>query len=401
MTVNRSKLITAIVCASLAVMLSMGIRSSFGLFLKPMSETLGTGREVFSLGSAISNLMFGLPIIGIMADRFGARMVIILGSLTYVIGLWMMANVLSAFGLYISFGVLVGFGLSATTYVVVLGSVGQLVPPERRSQTFGIITALGSSGMFVMPPIAQILLDNFGWQSALLVLAIFAALPLFLAFGLPGKPGERIDAAQTTEVEEPFIQVMNKARQNGSYWLLIAGFFVCGFHVAFIGTHLPAYLEDQGILNIGGAVLSLVGVFNMVGSYLFGWLGDRYRKKYLLSFLYFARAVVIAIFITLPITATSALVFGAAIGFLWLATVPLTSGAIAQIFGSRYLSTLYGFVFFSHQIGAFIGVWYGGRVFDETGSYNVIWYAAIALGIFAALVHLPITEKPRLEAQPV
>lgn len=392
---NRKFVVIAVLSASLAVMLSTGIRSSFGLFLAPITQALGTGREELSLAFAISNLVYGLPLIGFLSDRIGPRWVVIAGALLYAVGLVLLTLVTSTGGLIVSLGLLVGIALSATTYVVVLGAVGQLVPESQQSRVFGMITAMGSAGMFVVPPLAQLLLDNFGWQGALYVLAGVAGLVAVMAFGLPGQAGTQLHGAQQPHVDEPFLKLLNRARGHRGYLLLTTGFFVCGFHVAFISTHLPAFLGDNGLPGfVAAAALSLVGAFNIIGSMLFGWLGDRFRKKYMLSLIYLGRAVVIAAFIFLPISQTSALIFGGAIGFLWLATVPLTSGTVAQIFGTRYLSTLYGIVFFSHQIGAFLGVWLGGRFYDATGSYMPIWIAGIVLGVFAAVVHLPITDQP-------
>jgi len=385
----------AIACASFSVMIATGIRQSFGLFLQPVSQTLGTGREVYSLAIALNNLIYGLPLVAFLADWIGSRRVLAAGGLLYAGGLVLMTDVSSAVGLNMTLGLMVGLALSATTYVVVLGAVAKLVPPAQRSRTFGIITATGSSGMFVMPPLAQFLLVRFGWQTALVVLAAVSASIVLLALGLPGKARSRSAAPDSSELDEPFIAILRKARHNGSYFLLIAGFFVCGFHVAFIATHLPAFLSDRGLAPfVAAGALSLIGGFNILGSFSFGWLGDLYRKKYLLSGIYLGRAVVIALFLLIPLGATSALVFSAAMGFLWLATVPLTSGAVAQIFGTRYLSTLYGIVFLSHQVGAFLGVWLGGRVYDSTGSYTPVWIAAILLGLFAAVVHLPISDAP-------
>jgi MFS family permease len=391
--------ILAILSAALAVMFSTGIRASFGLFLQPLSGTLGSGREVFSLAIAISNLIYGLPLVGILADRIGSRWVLVAGGLLYIGGLLLMSRITSAAGLNLTLGLMIGMALSATTYVVVLGAVGQLVPPERRSSTFGIITAAGSSGMFVVPPLAQLLLDNYGWQTALVALAGVVSIILLLAFGLPNKPGGH-EVGTAVAPPEPFLQILKKAGSHTGYLLLVTGFFVCGFHVAFIATHLPAYLSDNGLPSfVGAGALSLIGGFNIVGSFFFGWLGDSYRKKYLLSFIYLGRAIVIGLFLLLPLTQVSALVFAGVMGFLWLATVPLTSGTVAQIFGVRYLSTLYGIVFLSHQVGAFLGVWLGGRIFDATGNYDPIWYAAIALGVVAAIVHTPISDAPLVTVQ--
>lgn len=383
----------AIICAALAVMMSTGIRQSFGLFLEPMAESFNLGRGNVSLAGAISNLIYGLPLVGILADRYGSRWILLGGGLLYALGLFMMTQVQTTLGLIGTMGIMVGLALGATTYVVVLGAVAQLVPPEKRSRSFGIITAAGSSGMFVVPPVAQVLIGRFGWQQTVIVLAGFALLIVLLALGLPGRPAKSDPFAAHSQ-EEPFIKMLNRARKHRGYLLLISGFFVCGFHVAFIGFHLPAFLSDNDLPQLGGVALSLTGVFNIVGSSLFGWLGDYYRKKYLLSLIYFGRAVVIALFIIFPITQTSALLFAGAIGFLWLATVPLTSGTVAQIFGSRYLSTLYGVVFFSHQIGAFLGVWLGGRLYDTIGTYQPVWIISIVLGLLAAVVHLPISDSP-------
>ena len=396
---KQRTLVLAILSASLAVMVSTGIRQSFGLFLSPITQTLESGREVYSLAVAISNLIYGLPLVGILSDRFGSRWILMAGGLLYSGGLLALARITQAGGLYLTLGLVIGLALSATTYVVVLGAVGQIVPPERRSSTFGIITAAGSSGMFVVPPLAQFLVNQYGWQTALMLLAGVTAVIILLAFGLPNR-----DAPTTSQnnEEEPFIQILQKARGHSGYLLLIVGFFVCGFHVAFIATHLPAYLGDHGLPAFtGAAALSLIGGFNILGSSLFGWLGDSYRKKHLLSLIYLGRAIVIALFIFSPVTQTSALIFSGAIGFLWLATVPLTSGAVAQIFGTRYLSTLFGIVFLSHQVGAFLGVWLGGRLYDTTGTYNMVWYIAIALGIVAAFVHMPISEAPVVKTQVV
>lgn len=399
---KRQTVVIAIMAAALAVMFSSGIRASFGLFLQPITEGINIDRETFSLAIAISNLVYGLPLIGVLADRFGSRWVMISGGLFYGLGLLLVSRVMSGMGLHLSIGLMVGFGLSATSYVVVLGAVGQLVPPERQSSTFGIVTAVGSSGMFIFPPLAQLLIDNFGWQTALVFLGVIILIVITFAFGLPQRRVEdKANEVLQAQLDVSYGKILRRASTHSGYLLLIVGFFVCGFHVAFIGTHLPAFLSDNGLpALVGAGALSMVGVFNMVGSFSFGWLGDRYRKKNMLSLIYLGRAIVIAIFILLPITRLSALVFGGAIGFLWLATVPLTSGTVAQIFGARYLSTLYGVVFFSHQIGAFLGVWLGGRLFDSTGSYMLVWYIAIALGVIASLVHIPLRDAPIATAEP-
>lgn len=397
MSSNRKLVVVAILSASLAVMLSSGIRSSFGLFLPPITETLGTGRENLSIAFAVNNLVFGLPLIGLLSDRFGPRRVLIAGSFLYAIGLVLLTMVTSTLGLVLSFGLLVGVALGATNFVIVLGAVAQLVPEEQRSRVFGLITATSSAGMFVLPPLAQLLLSNLGWQGALFALAAVSSIVALLAFGLPRRPGTQLHGLQQPHVDEPFVRVLERAVRNRGYLLLTAGFFVCGFHVAFISAHLPAYLGDFGQPEfVAAGALALIGAFNILGSMTFGWLGDRFPRKYMLSLIYLGRAVVILLFLLSPVTRASALIFGGAIGFLWLATVPLTSGTVALFFGPRYLSTLYGIVFFSHQIGAFIGVWLGGRIYDASGTYLPVWIAGIALGVFAALVHLPIPERPEL-----
>ncbi|MBN64111.1 MAG: MFS transporter [Gemmatimonadetes bacterium] len=382
-----------VLLSALTVIASMGIRQSFGLFLQPISDDLGFGREVFSLALALQNLLFGLPLLGMVADRFGSRWVIFGGALVYAGGCLLVPLTEGPTDLHLTLGLMIGLGLSSTTYVVVLGAVAQVVAPERRSTAFGIVTAAGSFGTFALVPGIQWLIANQGWQAAFPVIAALVGSVAVLAFGFPakaGRPEEKAEAADGT-----LLEALAKAKGHSGYWLLNAGFFVCGFHVAFIATHLPSFLTDGGLSSwVGATALSLIGLANICGSLLFGRLGDRYRKKYLLSALYFGRSLVIGLFLIVPLTNFTALLFGAFIGFLWLATVPLTSGTVAQIFGSRYLSTLYGVVFFSHQIGSFMGVWLAGRLYDSTGSYDVVWWMAIALGVLATLVHLPIADRP-------
>ena len=397
--VPNRKATLVIFCSALIVFVSMGIRQSFGLFLSPISQDLGIGREVFSLAIAWQNLIFGLPILGIVADRFGPRWVVAGGALLYAVCFFVLSFVSTPFGLYTVLGVLMGIALSSISYVVVLGAVAQVVAPEKRASSFGLITAAGSFGTFAIVPGVQWLLSDFGWQSSFAFIALVAGASAFLAIGIPQR-GREVSPNTVESHDGGLLQALLQARGHSGYWLLNAGFFVCGFHVAFIATHLPAFLTDHGLSKmVGATALSLIGLFNIFGSYLSGQLGDRYRKKYLLSLLYLGRGLVISGFLFIPVTNTSALVFGCLIGFLWLATVPLTSGTVAQIFGSRYLSTLYGIVFFSHQIGSFLGVWLAGRVYDATGSYDMIWIAAILLAVTSSLVHLPIADKPlqRLE----
>ena len=383
--------IVTIVAGAAIVFLAMGVRQSFGLFLAPVSDGLGTGRATFSVAMAIQNIMLGLPLAGMLADRVGSRRVAVVGGLVYAAAMVVVARWASTTALFAGLGLITGLALSATSYVVVLGAVGKVVPAHRRASAFGIITAFGSLGMFAMIPVSQGLISAFGWSDAFVGLAVITGLITLLALRLPGSarvPGRH------PAVDEPFLKILDRARRNRSYLLLVAGFFVCGFHVSFISTHLPAYLSDGGI-STGSvtAALALIGLMNIVGSSTFGFLGDRYRKRTLLSFLYFSRAVLFVLFLTLPLTNASAVVFGAIMGFLWLGTVPLTSGTVATLFGVRYLATLYGVVFLSHQVGAFLGVWLGGAVYDSTGSYDTVWMIAIALGVASALIHLPIDDR--------
>ena len=373
-------------------MVAMGIRQSFGLYLAPVSEGLGTGRETFSLAMAIQNIVLGLPLAGLVADRIGGRRVAAAGGLLYAAGLAAISVLASTGGLIGGLGLVAGSGLSAVSYVVILGAVGKVVTPERRSSAFGVITAAGSFGMFAMVPVSQAILTAVGWETAFLVLAGIVGSTALLALRLPGgAPVHHPDAVES----EPFWEVVASAARNRNYWLLVSGFFVCGFHVAFVANHLPAYLGDQGIGDSAVAwSLAMIGLLNIAGSWTFGRLGDRYRKRTLLSVLYGSRALTFSLFLVIPLSPTTAIAFGAIIGFIWLGTLPLTSGAVAAIFGVRHLGTLYGVVFLSHQVGAFIGVWLGGRVFDATGDYTPVWILAAILGVLAALVHLPLDERP-------
>ena len=377
------------------ILVSMGTRQTFGIYLQPVADELGIGRELFSLAIAIQSIIGGLPFAGVLADRYGSRWVAIGGGLLFALSMYLMSIVTHWTGLMLGFGLLSGVSLSCVSYVVVLGAVVQAVPPERRSRTFGFITAAGSVGMFIVVPVAQRILNTFGWRTTFAIFAGFAGLIALLAVGYPTRKQQVADDEIADKPSDSLTQVLAKASQHSGYWLLTIGFFVCGFHVSFVASHLPAYLTDNGLSGTAGATaLSLVGLFNLFGSTLFGYLGDHYRKKYLLSGLYLGRSIIISLFILFPVTETTAMIFGAAIGFLWLATVPLTSGTVAQIFGPRYLSTLYGIVFFSHQIGSFLGVWLGGRIYDATGMYTPVWVIAIILGVLAFIVHLPIEDRP-------
>jgi predicted MFS family arabinose efflux permease len=390
--------VIAIACGAFILLLSFGIRSSFGLFLQPMSLDLGWGREVFALAMAIQNLLWGVsqPFVGAIADRWGTARTVLGGGLLYALGVYLMSTTASPPELYFSAGVLIGFALSGTSFGVILAAVGRSVPAERRSVALGITTAVGSLGQFLLPPIGQAFLSAYGWQTALLLLALGSLVMVVAAGGVRGR------MAMPAHGEQTIREALDEASRHSGYLYLTAGFFVCGWHVAFIAVHLPAYLADGGLsTEIAAWCLALVGLCNVIGSYVAGVLGGRWSKRYCLSALYAARSVLILAFIALPLTAASALAFSAIIGLLWLSTVPLTSGLVAQIFGPRYMATLFGIVFLSHQIGSFLGIWLGGYLYDAYGSYDVIWWLSIALGLLAALLHWPIDERavPRLRLQ--
>jgi len=381
-----------LICGGLIMTIAMGARHGFGLFLQPMSMAQGWGRETFAFALALQNLVWGAaqPFSGLIADRYGAGRVLLTGSVLYVLGLALMAWSSSATELALSAGLLIGLGLSGTTFSIVYGVLGRTYPPEKRSQVLGIAGAAGSFGQFAMLPGTQALITGIGWMEALLVLAAVATLmaPLSAVLAEPGR-----DASHRPT--QSAVAAIREAAGHKGFWLLTFGYFVCGFQVIFIAVHLPAYLADNGLPgNVGVACLALIGFFNIIGTWGAGMLGARWTKKYLLAFIYIARSVIIVAFIAVPPTPTSAYIFAAAMGLLWLATVPLTNGIVAQVFGVAYLSMLGGFVFFSHQIGSFLGAWLGGVLFDRTGSYDVVWWIAIALGLVAMAVNLPIDERP-------
>jgi MFS family permease len=378
-------------------LVTLGLRAGFGLFLEPMSATYGWGREVFALAIALQNLIWGLgqPFAGALADRFGAAKVLVAGGVMYAAGVAFMSFASSPLELHLTVGVMVGLGTAGASFTVVLAAVGRLLPAAQRGWAFGLVTAAGSLGQFLLAPLGQALIASYGWATALLWLTLAAAavIPMALAFRadrpLAKAPGETLAGALAAAARSP------------DYWCLLSGFFVCGFHVALIQTHLPAALGDAGLTPAVSAwALGLIGLFNVAGAYAAGPLGERVRKKWLLSAIYASRAVVLTLFVLLPVTTPSALLFAAAMGFLWLSTVPPTSGLVAHLFGPRYLATLFGIVFMSHQVGAFLGAWLGGIAFDRYGTYDPVWGLAAGLGVFAALVNLPIREgAPRPAAQ--
>ena len=379
-------------CGGLVLALSVGIRQTFGLFLTPMSIDLGWGRETFALAIAVQQVVFGVthPLFGAVADRWGAGRAIMGGAAVYALGLYMMSVATTPLAIHLGAGLLVGIGLSGTGFAVIFGAIGRAFAPRWRSAALGIASAVCSFGQFVMVPIGQALIDSYGWPRALSAMALLAAVMIVLAPALAGRP---VREAGTWH-EQSFGAALREAFRHSGYRYLNAGFFVCGFHVTFIATHLPAYLTDRGLsVGVAANALALVGLLNIVGSFAYGVLGGRYSKKYLLTSIYISRSMVILAFLMAPTSAWSAYFFAGAMGLLWLGTVPLTSGLVAQIFGPRYLGTLFGIVTFSHQIGAFLGAWLGGYLFDATGSYDAVWWIAILLGVAAALLHLPIREQ--------
>jgi predicted MFS family arabinose efflux permease len=383
--------------------IALGIRQTFGLLLAPMSIDLGIGRESFALALAIQNLLWGMaqPLAGMVADKFGPMRVLAAGTAAYAAGLAVMSGAAGPTDLTFGAGLLIGVALSCTSFAVVLGAVGRAVPAEKRSMALGLASAGGSFGQFAMAPIGQALISEWGWADALMGMALLSLLMAPLAvILLRARPAGDSRTGEPLAVGQSLGEALAEAGRHRGYWYLTTAFFVCGFQVVFIGVHLPAYLSDLGLPDtLGATALALIGFFNIVGTWLCGALGGRYTKKYVLSLLYLLRAMTIALFLALPKTETTVLAFAAVIGLLWLGTVPLTSGLVAQIFGIRYMSTLFGIVFFSHQLGSFLGVWLGGRVFDMTGNYDAIWLASIALGIAAALLHLPITDRPLRPAE--
>lgn len=378
--------------SSLILALSLGVRHGFGLFLPPMSGEFGWGREVFAFAIALQNLIWGLiqPFTGAFADRFGVRRTVVIGGVLYVAGLLLMALSTTPAALSLSAGLLIGLGLSGTSFSVLLGAVGQAAPVEKRSMAMGIAAAAGSFGQFVMLPGSLALIAGLGWSAALLALAALIALilPAALILRSPAQPAHQ-GPVQTQG------EALREAAGHSGFWLLALGFFVCGFQVVFIGVHLPAYLVDQQLpAHVGTTVLALVGLFNVFGTYTAGMLGSCYSKPRLLTGLYLVRGVVIVAFLWAPLSEWTAYAFGMAMGFLWLSTVPLTNGTVATLFGVRNLSMLGGIVFLFHQIGSFFGGWLGGWLYDRTGSYELVWQICVGLSLMAALLNWPVREQP-------
>lgn len=380
-----------LLCGALVLSISLGVRHAFGLFLAPMSSDLGWGRETFALAIAVQNLVWGLaqPLAGRLADRYGAGWIVFGGAALYVIGLYMMSHSLTELSLLISAGIVIGVGLSGTTFPVVFGVISRALPAEKRSWAMGVAMSVGSLGQFVFLPGSNALIASFGWSEALLVLAAMSLLMLPLSGALMEPRAENPQQAL------PLKQVLDEALRHRGFWLLSFGFFVCGFQVVFIGTHLPAFLSDGGLgATTGAMALALIGLFNIVGSYLAGYWGGCYSKPILLSGIYMARFAMIAVFLVFPLSEWSAYTFAVAMGLIWLSTVPLTNGTVATIFGVGNMSMLGGVVFLFHQFGAFLGGWLGGYLYDIAGSYDVVWMIAMGLSVVATVLNLPIKERP-------
>ncbi len=385
-----------IAAGCLIAMLTFGPRAASGFFLLPMSRDYGWGRDVFGLAIAIQNLLWGLgsPFAGAIADRFGTVRVLCGGAVVYAAGLALMAFADTPGLLHLSAGALVGFGLSACSFNLVLAAFGKLLPERWRSIGFGAGTAAGSFGQFLFPPLAAGLISSVGWQETLLVFAAIILLVMPISFALSNR-GVTQGQSATDMPGQSIRGALSEALRHPSYIMLVLGFFTCGFQLAFVTVHMPAYLVDNGITpTIGATTLALIGLFNMAGSLTAGVLSTRFSRKWLLALIYFARGVVIAVFILLPVSPLTCMLFGAAIGLLWLSTVPPTSGLVMLMFGTRYMAMLYGFAFFSHQVGGFLGVWLGGALYEATGSYNMVWWLSVALSFASAAINLPIKERP-------
>ncbi|MFN0185409.1 MAG: MFS transporter [Aquabacterium sp.] len=382
-----------IACGALVLMLTLGMRHGFGLWLQPIAMDRGWGRETFSMAMALQNLVWGLagPLVGMAADRLGAFRVLLVGAVLYSGGLALMAVATNGTVFTVGSGLLIGVAQAATTFAVVYGVIGRNVPPQNRSTALGLVAAVASFGQFLMVPVENWLIAAFGWQGALWTLAALVLLVAPLSTGLREAPAASGAAASSQSIPA----ALREAFGHRSFLLLMAGYFTCGFQVVFIGVHLPSYLADKGLSpGVASTALALIGLFNIFGTYGAGRLGERWPKPYLLAAIYAMRAVAIAAFVLLPLSPATVYAFSILMGLLWLSTVPLTSAVVAQIFGVQYMAMLGGFVFLSHQIGSFLGGWLGGRLFDMTGSYSVVWWLAAALGVFAALINLPVRETP-------
>ncbi len=386
-----------VLAGCLIALISFGPRASVGLFQIPMTTEFGWGRDTFSLAIAFQNLLWGVgqPFAGAVADRFGAFRVLCGGALLYALGLIVMANASTPGALHLGAGVLIGFGLSGCSFNLVLGAFSKLLPEKWRPMAFGAGTAAGSFGQFLFPPIGNVLIDSFGWQQALVIFSGSLLIVMPLALALATRPGSATQASAANMPNQSIKQALTEAFRHRSYVLLVLGFFTCGFQLAFITAHLPAYLKDAGLsAAVGGWTLAVIGLANAFGSLGSGWLSTRMSKRWLLAWIYFGRSIAIAAFILLPASPMTSIIFGISIGLLWLSTVPPTSSLVMLMFGTRYMAMLYGFAFFSHQVGGFLGVWLGGELYEIYGNYTLVWWLSIALGIVSALINLPIKERP-------
>lgn len=382
-----------VICGSLIGLLTFGPRASIGLFQLPMTSEFGWGRDVFSFAIAIQNLLWGVgqPFAGALADRFGTIRMIMLGGLLYAVGLVLMAFGSTQTTITLGAGVMIGLGLSGASFNLILGAFGKLLPEQWRGLAFGAGTAAGSFGQFLFPPIGAALIDTIGWHQTLLVFAFTMLAVLPLSIPLSTRALSKINTSGPTQSIK---QALSEAFQHKSYLLLVLGFFTCGFQLAFITAHMPAYLKDIGMPAwVGGWTLAIIGLANAVGSLTAGWLTTRMPKRYILSIIYFGRSLAVIAFIIIPASPTTAMIFGFVMGLLWLSTVPPTSALVALMFGTRYLAMLYGFAFFSHQVGGFLGVWLGGILYESSGSYQIVWWLSVALGVASAAINLPIKEK--------
>jgi len=394
-----------ILCGCLISLTGFGPRSAFGFFLTPMSAANGWGRDVFALAFALQNLLWGIgqPFAGAVADRFGMVRVLSVGALLYAAGLALMAYTTSPITLQVTAGVLVGFGLAGCSFNLVIAAFGKLLPERYRTLAIGAGTAAGSFGQFLFAPFGVALIDNAGWQNALLVFGglLLFIVPMALALATPRSEPKPAGAGVDVAATQSLTAALTEAFAHRSYVFLVLGFFTCGFQLAFITLHLPSYLIDRGLsAQVGGWALATIGLFNIIGSISVGWLSMHFPRRYLLAFNYFMRAVFIAAFVLLPASPVTTLLFAAGMGLMWLSTVPPTSGLVSLMFGTRWLATLYGFAFFSHQVGGFLGAWMGGLLYERTGSYDIVWWLAVAFGILSAVINLPIEEKPVLRAAP-
>ncbi|MCH8105953.1 MAG: MFS transporter [Proteobacteria bacterium] len=386
--------IIAITCACIISLVAFGPRSSMGFFQLPILQDTGWDRSTFGFAIALQNLCWGIgqPFFGAIADRYGTWRVVTVGAILYIVGLVTMAFAATPLWLYIGGGVLVGLGVAACSFGVILAAMARLVGPEKRSLAFGLGTAAGSAGMFLYAPISQGLIDALGWSDSLLVFCVILLIIPVLAIPLRGNSSASNIAG--AEIEQSISEALKEAFAHKSYLLLASGFFVCGFQVAFIAAHFPAYISDLGIEARWAVIaISLIGFFNIFGSLASGFIGQYYSKRILLALIYFARSIAFTVFLLVPATPTTIVIFSIVIGILWLSTVAPTNGLVAVMFGTRYLGMLGGIVFFSHQLGSFLGIWMGGVLYDQTGSYNLVWWLGMVLGLIAAVVHWPIKEE--------